>query len=197
MQNEYEIVDEVIEKPHLPYELLIEKIKDEIKNNNYPPSYNNSVNNKSFTGNYGKKPQSNCLSYALDISDAIWCKTPLDKDICLLTQIGRFKHNYNYIKCSRKKLIRLLYETFSFYGFTFRNSSYEDKLKKGETKILVGFSIYDFHFIRQDRELSWSHIAGIGCAPSKVCEYNENPINYMQNNTQYSPFDFFAYRKIK
>ena len=176
------------------FEEKIQKINKEIENNKYPPSFIYSKENKTFFGLYGDKPHSNCFSYTLDVADAIWDNSINGTDVCSFTCLGRKGHVFNYLKISRKKVIRLLYESFDFFGIKLRSSNFDEKLKEGETKFILGLKEYDFHFIRQDEDENWSHIRALGELPERIDLAKINIMEYIEE-IGYSFFGVFAYSK--
>ncbi len=161
-------------------------IIEEIRNNTYPPSFDTYTKfyNKTFTG-YSNV---NCFAYALDVVNAN------NTNFGSLGKTGRYK---NYIECGRRKLIRYLYDSFEEFHLMIRKSSFYDKLERGETKLALGVKPYDFHFIRNNLDGSWSHVRGWGQPPENLTDIltNQELINYIRSELGYIFVGYFAYKK--
>lgn len=61
---------------------------------------------------------------------------------------------------NEEELVRRVFQDMKLLGVDIKVSSINEPLKKDEWKIAIYYSNYDFHFMRQDRDGTWSHKLG-------------------------------------
>lgn len=132
-----------------------------------------SFNNPSFESDIKSYPNGNCYCYALGFN------TPRIISSKYFESCSRtLRHNVGFISglpCynNKKDIINALEGDLSSLGIDFYDTSYDSENKYGGYKIALYKSYYDFHFLRQNSDGTWSDKKGYS---NRIERYDTLPL---------------------